>query len=76
MKVGNFVHWRNHPPHLSKFARNQIIEIKGDLARLRFFTDFCKITDLELVEPTSAERTFCDRYHLPISNPPIDDDDW
>ncbi|MBN8563440.1 MAG: hypothetical protein J0L70_23160 [Leptolyngbya sp. UWPOB_LEPTO1] len=76
MKVGNFVYWRKCPGHLSQFARNQVIEVQGDRARLRFFATWCNIADLQIVEPTEAEESFCNLYHQPITNHWTDYDDW
>ncbi|WP_415354645.1 hypothetical protein [Leptolyngbya sp. FACHB-1624] len=76
MKVGNFVYWRTCPGHLSAFQRNQIVEVRGDRARLRFFRDFIAIADLELTNPGEGEQIFCKRYGTPITNDWDDYDDW
>ncbi|MGG6266231.1 hypothetical protein ACQ4M3_05250 [Leptolyngbya sp. AN03gr2] len=78
MKIGNFVVWRNCPGHLSAFARNQIVELNqsGDRARLRYFKDFIPVSELELVEPTEAEKRLCRAYNLPVSNDWDDSDFW
>jgi hypothetical protein len=76
MRAGDFVTWLKCPGHLSAFQRNQIVEIQGDRARLRFFRDFIAIADLQIVEPTEAEERFCKLYHAPITNGWDDYDDW
>lgn len=76
MRLGNFVVWLKCPGHLQQFARNQIVEIQGDRARLRFFRDFIPIEDLQIVEPTEAEERFCKLYRQPISNGWSDYDEW
>ena len=70
MKVGNFIRiieGQGAPQHRA-LARNQIVEMKGDRARLRHFAHYLPIAELELIEPTELERDTCERYGLPVSN--------
>jgi hypothetical protein len=67
-QIGDFVLWKEAPGHFSKFARNQIIEVRGDRARLRFFATFTPLDQLEAIEATEAERKFCELYHLPVNS--------
>jgi len=66
--VGDFVRFLNVAPQHSDLARQQVVEVEGDRARLRHFAFFVPISDLELTEPTDTERKCCDRYNLLIAN--------
>lgn len=68
VRVGNFVRVLDIAPQRSALSRNQIVELEGDRARLRHFAFFVPIVQLELTEPTEAERKCCERYKLPVTN--------
>jgi len=64
IEVGDFVRFLSIAPQHSDLARQQVVEVEGDLARLRHFAFFVPIADLELTEPTEIERKCCDRYNM------------
>lgn len=63
-EIGSFVHWAGCPH--AAFSRGQIVEVKGNLGRLRHFATFHPLEQFEATEPTGKETYQCSLYGLEI----------